>query len=301
MNPQEPLPVSETTSTLEPQKIGKFEASRMLVKESFNVLKQDKELIWFPVLSAIASLVILIVFAVRVFFSVMGGDVQMLNNYEQLDAVGYLVIFVYYLITFFITNYFLAGIYTIVHGRFGGNDLLFSDGIANANKHIGRIFTWSLISATVGIVLRIISNKSKILGKIVAMLFGAAWTILTYFSLPSLVIGERSIEESFKESAAIIRKTWGEVIIVNFGIGLFFGLITFFVVFVMLGIAVLVPSIKMFVFLGVLFVVYVIVLSVIYSTLGSIIKCALYEYATTGNIPQGFTPELIKGAVKAGK
>ncbi|MEN9647607.1 MAG: hypothetical protein RLY57_411 [Candidatus Parcubacteria bacterium] len=316
MNPQEPVqasvpepvvtPVAQPTPSVpaqEPVKIGKFKASRMLVRESLNVLRQDKELAWFPVLSAITSLVALIGFIAVLFFVIMGGDIHMFSNgsNEQMSVAGYAAVFVYYILTFTITNYFLAGVYTIVHARFNGTDLAFSDGIANANKHFGRIFSWSVISATVGIILQIISDKSKLIGKIVAAIFGAAWGILTYFSLPSLVIGQRSIGDSFKESAAVIRKTWGETIIVNFGIGLFFWLITFLVIAVMIGIAVLVPAFEMLVLLGILFVIYIIALSIITSTLGSIVKLALYEYAATGVVPQGFTPELIKGAVKAGK
>ncbi len=139
------------------------------------------------------------------------------------------------------------------------------------------------------------------LGKIVAAIFGAAWAILTYFSLPSLVIGERSIKESFKESASVIRKTWGETIIVNFGIGLFFFLVTLAVIAVMAVVLIIVPIFEMFILLGMIFIIYIIGISIISSTLGSIVKCALYEYATTGNIPQGFTPEIIKGAIGAGK
>ena len=37
------------------------------------------------------------------------------------------------------------------------------------------------------------------------------------------------------------------------------------------------------------------------STLSSIFRLALYELALTGKIPQGFTPELIKKAITAGK
>ncbi|MEI6490842.1 MAG: DUF6159 family protein [bacterium] len=298
MNPQ------EIPSSVPPfQKIGKFKASRMLVRESLNVLKQDKELALFPVVSAITSLVALIAFLAIFFFSIMGGDVNFFDNSsdEQLNVLGYVIGFVYYLVMFFIANYFMAGIYTIVHARFNGTNLSFGEGIANANKNIGKIFTWSLISATVGIVLQIISDKSKLVGKIVAGLLGAAWGILTYFSLPSLVIGQRSIKESFKESAAVIRRTWGETIIVNFGIGLFFGLISFLVITVMIGVAVLVPTMEIAILLGALLIIYLIALSIISTTLGSIVKLALYEYATTGNVPLGFTPELIKGAVKTGK
>jgi hypothetical protein len=282
-------------------KIGKFAASTLLVKESFALLKQDKELMWFPVLSVITSLFVLIIFSALFFFIVVQGGVSLFegSNEEQLNMLGYGITFLYYLVMFCISNYFIAGIYTIVNGRFNGQNLSFLDGIKNANKHFEKIFVWSLISATVGVILRIISDNSKIIGKIVASLFGAAWAILTYFSLPALVISERSIKDSFKESASAIRKTWGEAIIVNFGIGLFFFTITFIGVVFMVTTAILVPDIIMLILLGILFIFFITIISVIYSTLSSIIKLALYSYAITGIVPQGFTPELIQNTIKS--
>ena len=319
MNPQEssvdtmsnvsqPSPLTPPANV---QKIGKFKGSIMLVKESWKVLMQDKELVWFPVLSVVASFAAFIVYIAIYFFAVTGTGLQSLTqlNLDTLKIIDdssnttmrYVFGFAYYLIMFFITNFFLAGIYTIVHGRFNGKDLSVSDGFANANKHVGKIFVWSFISATVGIVLQIISEKSKIIDKIVAWIFGTAWVVLTYFSLPSLVIGERSIGESFKESASVIRKIWGEVIIINIGVGLFFGILTFFVMALAIGVAALVPSTAMFISLVILSVIYLVAVIVISSTLDSIIKLALYEYATTGTVPQGFTPELITGIIKSGK
>lgn len=308
MNPQENIitPAAVTPSPApvqEPIKIGKFKASWKIIKESWNVLKQDKELAWFPVLSGITGLIAMAIFAAIFFFVFMGSDIHFFDeaSEQQLDILGYAVLLIYYVVMFFIANYFLAGVYTIVHARFSGQNLSLRDGIANANKNIGKIFAWSLISATVGVILRIISDKSRIVGKIVAAIFGAAWAILTYFSLPSLIIGQKSIKESFKESAAVIRKTWGETIIVNFGVGLFFTLVTFFVLALSVGLVVLVPSTAMIVIVGTLFVIYIIAVSILSSTLGSIFKLALYEFASTGNVPQGFTPKLVMGAVKAGK
>lgn len=302
MNPQEQVAVSSNQQTSSPQpiKIGKFKASRMLVRESLNVLKQDKELAWFPVLTAIVSLIALVIFVAIFFYVIMGGDANAFDEAgeQTMSAVGYGVILIYYIVMFFIANYFLAGVYTIVHARFNGQNLSLREGIDNANKHISKIFVWSVISATVGVVLRIISDKSEWIGKIVAGLFGAAWAILTYFSLPALIIGQKTIKESFKESAATIRKTWGEAIIVNFGISLFFTVLTFVVMAFMIGIFVLVPVLEIAILLITLFVIYICVLSIISSTLGSIVKLALYEYATNGNIPQGFTPEIIRGMIR---
>jgi hypothetical protein len=35
------------------------------------------------------------------------------------------------------------------------------------------------------------------------------------------------------------------------------------------------------------------------STLSSIFKLAIYEYARTGNVPEGFTPEVVINAVQS--
>ncbi|MFZ2205393.1 MAG: DUF6159 family protein [Minisyncoccia bacterium] len=305
MNPNENIstpPAFNSQTGLNPTvKMGKFKASFTIVGESWNVLKQDKELAWFPVFSALTSLIALVIMGVIFFFVVMGGDVNALDNIKEggMNILGYVVLFVYYLVMFFITNYFLAGIYTIVHGRFSGQDLSLTDGINGANKNLSKIFIWSIISATVGVILRIIADKVKIVGRIIAALFGAAWGILTYFSLPALIIGQKSVKESFKESASLIRKTWGETIIVNFGVGLFFGILLFLGIAVSIGIVVLVPLKGIFILVSILLLIFFIAITIISSTLGSIFKLALYEFALTGNVPQGFTPDLIKGAIKS--
>lgn len=295
-------PATDLNSVKHSQKIGKFKASKMLVYESFQILKKNKELAWFPVFTAVSILIALIIFAIVIFITT-GDSAQSFFNSQnkEINLALYLVIFVCYLLIFFITNYFLAGIYTIVNAKFNGVDLKLRDGINNANINICKIFIWSAISATVGIVLRIISDKSEFIGKIIVGLLGAAWTMLTYFSLPSLIIGKKSITESFKESASMFRKTWGETIIVNSGTELFFGLITIVIAVILIGIAKFAPSSEVIVLIVFLFFVYIVAVFIFASTLDSIIKCALYEYSRTGTVPKGFTPNLIQGVFTSKK
>jgi hypothetical protein len=307
MNPTQTTPVDAAVSTPiqqtpAPIKLGKFAASYKLVQESWNILKKDTGIAWFPVLSAIASIVAMIILSIAFFVIGLDGSISTLTytagDTQYIRQWGYVTLFIYYLVMFFITNYFLAGLYTVVHGRFNGQDLSLRDGLANAQANFEKIFAWSLISATVGLVLQFISDRSALAGKIIASVFGAVWSILTYFSLPSLVIGKKTIKESFKESASLIRKTWGEAIIINFGMGLFFMLIFFGVVAFCIGLVVLVPHVVMFISVAILFIVFMVALAIISSTLQAIFKLALYEYASTGKVPEGFSPELIEGAVR---
>lgn len=301
MPPQEIVSQSVSTpAPLPPLRMGKFAASRMIVQESWKILKQDKEIMWFPVLSAITSLVALMIMAGIGFFVLLDGNVENLKgaSKEGMGDFSYVILFIYYLVMFFIVNFFQAGIYIIAHGRFNGQDLSFRDGWNGAIAQSDKIFMWSVISATVGVVLRMTSDRSRLIGRIVAALLGAAWGILTYFSLPSLIIGKKSVQDSFKESASVIRKTWGETIIVVLGVGLFFTLLFFLGVALLVGVVILVPDPIVMIGTIVLLIIFTILISVISSALGSIFKLAIYEYATTGKVPQGFSPELIQHAVK---
>ncbi len=51
-----------------------------ITRESWELLKKDKEIMWFPVMSAIVSLVALVVLAGVFYFAVLGSDIEILRN-----------------------------------------------------------------------------------------------------------------------------------------------------------------------------------------------------------------------------
>jgi hypothetical protein len=284
-----------------PVKIGKFNASLQIIKQSWAVLKQNKEIMWIPIISSISSLVIMVAIVVLFFIFAFGGSIEGIRTFDNSltnNIIIYGVLFVYYLLTFLIVNYFQAVLFIIVQAHFSGKDLTLKQGFEEAKVSFNKILIWSLISATVGIVLGIIADKFKIAGRIIASLLGAAWNIMTYFSLPSLVIGKTSVKDSFKESASMIRKTWGETIIVNFGVGYCFGILAFVLIALAVGIAFIIPTLTVGICVAVLLLICLIILSIISSTLGSIFKLVIYNYAKTGQVPQGFSSDIVKGALK---
>ncbi|MEI7890563.1 MAG: DUF6159 family protein [bacterium] len=278
---------------IEPEvKIGKFKASKMLVVESWNILKQDKEMMLFPIFSVITNVVCFVLILVAFFFLALGGNIAKLNSDVTARGLEIALTFVLYFVSISIATFFQAGVVSIAQGRMKGEDLSFSDGFNNAIGHIGKIVVWALISATVGTILRFIAERSKLLGKIIVSLLGSAWSILTFFVVPVIVSEELSIKDSLKKSASIIGKTWGEAVIINIGVGLYFMLLS------VIGIAVFVAAlfVQNIIVIGIvsaLLVLYLMALMVISSTLDTIFKIVLYEYANTGKVPQGFSPEVI--------
>ena len=136
-------------------------------------------------------------------------------------AYFYLFSFIYYLITYFVVSFFSAVMATCVSIRMKGDNPTLNDGIKNASAHVGALFLWSILSATVGLVLRIIFERSALLGKIVVWIVGALWSLATFFIIPVLVLENLSVGKGIKRSKEIFenmgrkfrRRTWRRYIL----------------------------------------------------------------------------------------
>ncbi|MBI5467040.1 MAG: hypothetical protein HY975_02390, partial [Candidatus Kerfeldbacteria bacterium] len=171
---------------------GRFAASRMLVRQSFDILRQDKELIWYPVLGGLISLMFLASFVVPMSLVVGGDQAESVKN----DPLGLAFIFAYYLGLSFITTFFNVGLVASAIHRMNGGNPTFSYGWNAAANRVGKIFVWSLISATVGVILKLIENKGGIFGKIASMLVGFAWSLLTFFIVPVILLENLPVTDS---------------------------------------------------------------------------------------------------------
>src|SRR5206468_674804 len=83
-----------------------------------------------------------------------------------------------------------------------------------------QILAWALVSATVGVLLRAIESNRQV-GRFVSMILGTAWTIITYFVVPVLVVEKTGPFKAVGRSIELLKKTWGEALIGNFGLGFF--------------------------------------------------------------------------------
>ncbi len=199
-----------------------FKRSWELTKLSWHVLMQDKELLVFPVLSAIGAVALFIGIVVPSFL------VPFLNP-ESGAAVYYGGLILWYFLTSFIAIFFQAALIACVKMRLHGGNPTIGYGLKEAGKRIIPIIGWSLISATVGIILRILSDQAKerggivgIVAQIILSIVGFAWAIVTMFMVPVIVLENQGVFASFKRSAELVKKTWGEQIVMTAGLGAVF-------------------------------------------------------------------------------
>jgi hypothetical protein len=268
-----------------------------LAKESLGVLQQDKKLLLFPLMSGAACLLILGSFALPLLHS---DYLQLILKDRQLpsDPVGYILLFAFYFVNYFVITFFNSALVACAVVRFKGGEPTFSDGLRAATMRLPQILGWAAVSATVGVVLKLIESRSEKVGQFVSALLGMGWAVTTYFVVPVLVVENVGPFQAVKRSLGVLRKTWGEALSANFGIGmiafLFFlpaaAVVILGFVAIGTGNTVLGSAI-----IGLGFVMMLLV-SLISTTLDSILLAALYLYAAEGAVPRPFETALFRHA-----
>ncbi len=275
----------------------RFSRSWELIKASGEVLRQDKELLLFPFFSAIATLLVTASFILPL---VLTGA---LERAEVEGGEGsYLVfVFLFYLVQYFIIFFFNSALVGAAMIRLDGGDPTVRDGLRIARSRLVQILSYAAIAATVGLILRIIEERAGFIGRWIAGLFGLAFTVATFLTVPILVSREIGPVDAVKESAVLLKKTWGENIIGNGGMGLVFFLIYLVAagigfVFIFMAAATENPSFIILV-ISIVALAYV-SLALVHAALQGVYSAALYRYATEGNAGGSFSNTLLGEAFR---
>lgn len=261
----------------------KFSRSWQLVKASAAVLRSDKELMLFPLISSVATLVVLATFLVPMFA---------LRIFENGMGVGGAVFgFLFYFCQYSVIIFFNCALVGAAMIRLDGGDPTLADGFKAANSRIPSILGYAAIAATVGVLLQALKSRdNNFLVRLIGSGLGAAWTLATFLVVPVLVSREIGPIDALKQSVSLLKKTWGENAIGHVGIGAAFGLITFAVVVigVLLTFAAAQASVALAIVVAALFLIGVLLLGVYQAALSGIYSAALYRYAISHETPAAF-------------
>lgn len=264
-----------------------------LMKDAGGVLRQDKELLAFPLLSGLFSLVVLASFAIPLLE--MASLDEAAGSGEGQPIGLYLAVFGFYLVSYFVITFFNTGIIACAIIRMDGGDPTVRDGLRAAWERLPVIIGWSLLAGTVGFVLQLIEQRSEAVGRIVAGILGLAWTVTSFLAVPILVMENRGPIDALKHSTRLLKDTWGEQIMGTFGFGAVFFLLGLPAVG-LLALGFFSGSAAGMVIFIALAVIYWIVLALVQSALHSIYQAAVYRYARFGDEPKGFKSENLSGA-----
>ncbi|MCC7571548.1 hypothetical protein KO465_09570 [Candidatus Micrarchaeota archaeon] len=257
-----------------------------LTVQSIKVIMKEPHLLALPIISGF------LFFLVMLSFVLPGIFIPILGNLDLYWAgAGIILYFVSFFLMYF-TQFMVVG---VAKKRFEGQDPTFNDGLNTAMAHISTIVIFSII----GSILAILSNAMRggkkgsignILGPIIASVLGAAWTVITYLSIPIIVSENISLFDSFKKSGEIVKNNFSE------GMGAVFAVGIIFLVPTLLGIGIIVLGIFLLVSGMVIPGILIILLgglvcvlaSIVQKVVNAIVGQALYYYSVHKQFPEVF-------------
>ena len=260
----------------------KFSRSWELVKASAGVLRSDKELLVFPVISGIAALFVLASFVI---------PIVSLKLFEGgTGPLGYVIGFLFYLCQYFVIFFFNSALVGAAMIRLNGGDPTVADGLRIARERMLPILGYATIAATVGLLLQFLKNKDNFVIRMLGSLLGTAWTVASFLVVPVLVANKIGPIDAVKKSIELLKTTWGENAVGQLGIGFVFGFIMAGVIIT--GVVLSFLGFTVSPYLGgslvVLTVLSALTVGIIQSALSGVYAAALYRFANDGVAPQGF-------------
>jgi hypothetical protein len=269
----------------------------------WDVLKRDKTLVVFPLLSGLCCLVVLASFALPLavikppFLAAFLDDRA---DPHQVPIWFWAVLFAFYFANYFVIYFFNAALLICAMSHFRREPISASEGLQLAAYRLPQLAAWALVSATVGLILKVLENAHEKVGAIASALLGASWTVVTYFAVPVLVVEGVGPLKAIERSWQVLKRTWGESIGGHAGVG--WALLPFYLIgllVVLLGALAMTKSVALGVVLLVGAVVYMLILGLVDATLKGILLGALYLYATAGEIPAEFDRDVLAGSFTA--
>ena len=266
--------------------MGRWERSKQLASASWGVVARDKELMILPLLSGLASMAIASTFLIPVFIT--GRHTDLYGETTFSPGVGqWILLAVMYVALAYCAIFYKTAPIGAAAERLRGGDPTLTSALAGAGRNAGRILPWAIVSTTVSMILRSLEDRAGIIGRIAIGLVGVAWAAVTFLVLPILVFEQVGVGEAIKRSGAMLRRTWGENLLVNFGIGLlafalsvpaFLGIAAGAATGTALGLGTMVA----------LAVLWLIGVSCWAAATTGVFQVALYRYAVDGVAPAGF-------------
>jgi Family of unknown function (DUF6159) len=267
--------------------MNRIQRSWVLAKSSWAVLKSEKALLWLPVLSFVFSAVVVGVFALAV-WATLGKETGVNGDHEyNANVITYLLGFCTYIGVAFVQTYFLAALCAGANERLQGRETNLGTALGIAQSRLHRILPWAILSATVSVIIQAIEERFGILGRVIGVVFGAAWNVVTFLSVPIIVFEDVGPITALKRSGHLLKQTWGENLMAQIGLGLI-GLIAFIPGGIVIALGIVAGDMLVTIPLVAVGALLLAVAISILSALSGIYRTALYRYAVDGQVPEAF-------------
>ncbi len=274
-----------------------------IAKASWSVLKLHPKLLVFPIISGVTLIALVGAIGVSMYVerSHMAALLDFLHHVNPHDPIVYAAAFVFYFVCSFIVIFFNAALVFCAMQAFAGGTPSLRAGLSTAAGRLPQILGWTLVAATVGVLLNALQNTLRdrlgFLGALLGGLLEFSWAVTTFFVVPVLVVDGLGPIAALKRSAAILKRTWGESLGGEGGLGLiaFAASVPAFIVLALVGAIAGKGAAAAMIVVAAL---YLIAVSIVFAALGAIFRTGAYIYATTGQAPSSMDPQLLQASFR---
>jgi hypothetical protein len=288
---------------------GKIKSGLELSKQSWSALGRNRQLAVFPIISGVAMIIVTILFFIPEAFAfgpILSSEAPSAGQW----ITALVVLFVYYLVASFVVTFSNTALVGATLKVLDGEPATVGDGIGVAVSRLGKILVYSLISATVGVIARSITQGGRqsdnaivaILAAILGGLIQGAWSLMVFFAIPVMVVENIGVRDSLKRSLELFKRTWGEGFVGSTAIGGISCLVSLAVLLIGGGIivvGVLANVVALAIAGGVLLILGLVVVSLLNGAVNGIFQASMYKYATTGNAGPFIDSELAREAFQS--
>ncbi|MDG1878414.1 MAG: DUF6159 family protein [Acidimicrobiales bacterium] len=269
--------------------MGRIRNTFRLARTSWDVLQKDRELALLPVISVILTLIVLTVFVVPGLLAIDWDalDQGTTRDESAIPALSYVLFTLGGAGAAIVSVFFVGALIAGAHERLSGGDPTVRSSITRAYERIPGLVPWALLSFTVVNILRALRERLGGLGHFIFGTIEVGFDVAAFLTIPAIVIDNKGPIEGFKTSASLLRQTWGENLAARVG----FGLLGFVAILPAVALIALVAAAgsAVLTIIGVAVIaVYIGIVFAVISAMSGIFQAALYLYATTGSVPEGF-------------
>jgi len=271
--------------------MGRMRRGWQLTKKSWGLLRENRDLLRFPLYGAAATIVCAVI--------VVGPGLYLIDDGDVLLG-GPLAVIGFYLLAL-IGFYFSVGLAATADMIFHGRQATVSDGLAVSRSRFSQIAGWAAVSTVVGLVLSALENQGGIFGQVFSRVLAVGWTLITFLAAPVVALEGTGPFETLKRSGSLFKSRFGEQVTGNIAIGgavFLFGILPSMLL-IAAGVLVWATASFAGALLVVLGVIGFAISALISSALSGIFGVALYRYALDGEAVGGFTSEELESAVKS--
>jgi hypothetical protein len=283
----------------------RYGVSWQLVRSSWSVLRHNSELLFFPLLTVVGASLML---------GGLGWSLLLLLEYD-IQRVVAAPAWMHTLLTYgWLVFTYVVGIYTntalvaIVLRLFRGERPDFREGWRLATARLPCIFGYALLMATIGMIIRLIFRPAGFLGRLIGPVLertivftfvGLAWHVIPYFVVPVIINEDVRPLDALQRSAGIIKRTWGNDVVVNASVWLIFtGPLILVGLIASPALTWATKTLNEWIVTGVVYALLVMLLLTLLfkMAMDGIFSAAVYEYATNGLVVDHFHPDDLRGA-----